>query len=267
MPSSLIFAALAVAWLVVLVPMVAKRRQEVVRLADSALAARVLRRPAPGKHGEEVSGMTDRTVPRERGAGETARPEPPERRFRPGRGGYDPDAAALAAQARYAYRQRAVAGLLIAAVGTALLAIFVSATSWWIHAGLDVLLIGYLAYLRRQVRIEEEVRRRRAARMAAARLRPSPPAEQDEAGIAAQDQAGIAKPTAPQPEAAEPLAAAEPAAPAARPAAEPAAPVSRPPAPPPVHPSAVAVDLDDEDPAFEELDPSFQPPYRRAVGE
>ena len=34
MPSSLIFAALAAAWLVVLVPMVAKRRQEVVRTAS-----------------------------------------------------------------------------------------------------------------------------------------------------------------------------------------------------------------------------------------
>src|SRR5262245_6164468 len=44
-PSSLIFAALAGAWLVVLVPMVAKRRREVVRTAESALAARVLRRP------------------------------------------------------------------------------------------------------------------------------------------------------------------------------------------------------------------------------
>jgi hypothetical protein len=29
----------------------------------------------------------------------------------------------------------------------------------------------------------------------------------------------------------------------------------------------VAVDLDDEDPAFDELDPAYEPPYRRAVGE
>ena len=44
MPSSLVFAALALAWLVILVPMVARRRREVVRTADSALAARVLDR-------------------------------------------------------------------------------------------------------------------------------------------------------------------------------------------------------------------------------
>src|SRR5262250_3002450 len=44
MPSSLVFAALALAWLVILVPMVARRRREVVRTADSALASRVLHR-------------------------------------------------------------------------------------------------------------------------------------------------------------------------------------------------------------------------------
>src|SRR5699024_10709866 len=43
MPSSLIIVALAAAWLVVLVPMVARRRQEVARPADSALSARVVR--------------------------------------------------------------------------------------------------------------------------------------------------------------------------------------------------------------------------------
>lgn len=44
MLSSLIFAALAAAWLVVLVPMFARRRQEVSKTTDSALAARVVRR-------------------------------------------------------------------------------------------------------------------------------------------------------------------------------------------------------------------------------
>ena len=43
MPSSLIIVALVVAWLLVLVPIVARRRQEVVRTADSTLAARVVR--------------------------------------------------------------------------------------------------------------------------------------------------------------------------------------------------------------------------------
>src|SRR4051794_14599551 len=43
MPSSVIIVALAAAWLVVLVPMVARRRQQGARTADSALAARVVR--------------------------------------------------------------------------------------------------------------------------------------------------------------------------------------------------------------------------------
>src|SRR5439155_22490949 len=43
MPSSLIIVGLVLAWLVVLVPMIVRKRQEVARTADSALAARVVR--------------------------------------------------------------------------------------------------------------------------------------------------------------------------------------------------------------------------------
>ncbi|MGH3827517.1 MAG: gephyrin-like molybdotransferase receptor GlpR, partial [Pseudonocardiaceae bacterium] len=85
MPSSLIFAALAVAWLVVLVPMIAKRRQEVVRTTESALASRVLPRPGPPRsapqHGQEMPMVSGRMAQRE--------PAPQERRYRSGRGGYD----------------------------------------------------------------------------------------------------------------------------------------------------------------------------------
>lgn len=243
MPSSLIFAALVAAWLVVLVPMIAKRRQEVVRTADSALASRVLRRPGPSHHGEEVL-MTERT----------AHPEPPpvtdpdadERRFRPGRGGYDPEAAALAARDRYAFRQRVVVGLILAAVSMMLLALAVSSTYWWAHAVFDVSLVGYLGYLRRQVRIEEEVRHRRAARLGA----PRRPAERVRHEEDLGDETG-------QRDEAEHRDEPPPAD----------VPVVRTVPPAVVHPRAVAVDLDDEDPAFDELDPSFQPPHRRAVGE
>lgn len=250
MPSSLIFAALAAAWLVVLVPMIAKRRQEVVRTADSALASRVIRRPEPSHHGEEVARMTERTArpaTREHDVASDAA----ERRFRPGRGGYDPEAAALAARARYAFRQRVVVGLLLAAVVTLVLALVVSTTYWWFHAAFDVAVVGYLGYLRRQVRIEEEVRRRRAARLGAPRRRPAEhaPREEDVGDEAeywderrATDDEADAPPPAPEP-------------------------VVRTVPPAVVHPRAVAVDLDDEDPAFDELDPSFEPPYRRAVGE
>ena len=54
MPSSVVFAALVLAWLVVLVPVVARRRQMVPRLAEADLSARVLRRTAGAPLIEEV---------------------------------------------------------------------------------------------------------------------------------------------------------------------------------------------------------------------
>jgi hypothetical protein len=231
-PSSLIFATLAAAWLVVLVPMVAKRRQEVVRTAESALASRVLRRPDPPraalKHGQEARMIDERIAQRE--------PTLDERRYRSGRGGYDPEAAAQLARAKYAFRQRVVLGLAVGAVAAVVLAYTVSSLLWWVHAALDLVLVGYLGYLRRQVRIEDEVRRRRAARLAGSRT--TLPAR-DVPDDVAQGEAESAQ------------------EPSTRPAAASSVP----------HHTAVALDLDDEDPMFDELQPAFQPPYRRAVGE
>src|SRR5918998_2144742 len=108
--------------------MVAKRRQEVLRTADSALASRVLRRPTPAParadHGEEMAVMTDRTTAPGSGPEDDLRDRP----FRPGRGGYDPEAAALAARAKYSFRQRVVIGLLAGAVASVVLALTMSAT-------------------------------------------------------------------------------------------------------------------------------------------
>jgi hypothetical protein len=262
MPSSLIFAALAVAWLVVLVPMFARRRQEVVRTADSTLTSRVLRRPEPSQHGEEAAAMTERTVGPEPQRG----PESDERRYRPGRGGYDPEAAALAARARYAFRQRVVVCLLLAAVATLVLALLISGTFWWVHAVLDLSLVGYLGYLRRQVRIEEEVRRRRAARLSS-RSRPAAPGDEarpvDEAWPGDEARPGAEHPDDSDRNADEPVQRCldEPDDRRIDESVVRAAP------PPVVHPTAVAVDPDDEDPAFDELSPTFEPSYRRAVGE
>lgn len=237
MPSSLIFAALAGAWLVVLVPMAAKRRQEVVRTAESALAARVLRRPNHSRsalqRGKEVQHMIgERIVQQDHPLDE--------RRYRPGRGGYDPEVAAQQARAKYVFRQRVVLGLALGAVATVVLACTVSSLLWWMHAALDVALVGYLGYLRRQVRIEEEVRQRRAARLVGSRPRPSvaDPHHDSSADVDRDRQ---------EPAQESPV----------RPAEE----LST------VHPSAVVLDFDDEDPIFDELQPAFEPPYRRAVGE
>ncbi|MGH3981618.1 MAG: divisome protein SepX/GlpR [Pseudonocardiaceae bacterium] len=235
MPSSLIFAALAAAWLIVLVPMVAKRRQEVVRTAEAALASRVLRRPdlprAALMHNREVFMIGERITERD--------PALNERRYRPGRGGYDPEVAAQVARAKYVFRQRVVVGLVVAAIATVVLALTVSSLLWWAHAALDVTVIGYLGYLRLQVQIEDEVRQRRAARLAGSR-----------AGVSARDVPEEAREDAAH-HTEEPIEE-----PPARSATSPAA-----------HPTAVALDLDDEDPMFDELKPSFEPRYRRAVGE
>lgn len=163
-----------------------------------------------------------------------------ERRYRPGRGGYDPELAAQVARAKYAFRQRVVLGLAVGAVAALVLAFTASSLLWWVHAMLAVAVAGYLGYLRRQVRIEEEVRQRRTARLAGSRASAPPPEIPYEVpvDVAHDEQEPVEEP---------PVRAAAPA--------------------PAVHTTAVALDLDDEDPMFEELKPTFEPRYRRAVGE
>lgn len=236
MPSSLIFAALAGAWLVVLVPMFAKRRQEVTHTAESVLESRVLRRPGPPRaafHHEQEVRMS---------GGQIAHREPvaDERRYRSGRGGYDPEVAAELARAKYVFRQRVVVGLVLGAVISVVLAFTVSSLWWWMHAAFDVAVSGYLGYLRRQVRIEEEVRERRAARLAGPRIRERATDSFHEGSVDdfPEDEQPVQEPQVPA--------------------------VMMPTAP---HSTAEALDSDDGDPVFDELRPSFEPPYRRAAGE
>ncbi|WP_406266300.1 hypothetical protein OH799_19980 [Nocardia sp. NBC_00881] len=84
---------------------------------------------------------------------------------RRGRGGFDPEADAIARAARYTFRQRAVLGLVLAAILCGALAVVFTPLLWWASGLATVVLVGYLAYLRKQVRMEEEIRRRRAARL------------------------------------------------------------------------------------------------------
>lgn len=229
MPSSLVFAALALAWIVVLVPMVARRRQEVRRTADSALAARVVRHGGCAQGArvrpEEVHDMAD------------ADDGYPERRYRPGRGGFDPYAAELAARAKYSFRQRVVLCLLLTAVATGLLAAFALPVVWWVHGGTDVILVSYLVYLRRQVRIEQEVRQRRLERARRTRR--------------AIESAPSRSSYPEQPE----------------PAPVPVQPQQRSPQRVTPPPGAAVVDLDDEDPHLYNLEGEPPTPYRRAAGE
>ncbi len=58
-PSSMIFASLVVLWLLILVPAVARHRQEVARPSVAALSGRVLAR-SPRRRGQEVDRMSER---------------------------------------------------------------------------------------------------------------------------------------------------------------------------------------------------------------
>jgi hypothetical protein len=166
-----------------------------------------------------------------------------QRPFRRGRGGFDPEAAALTARARYSFRQRVVVLMLMAAVISGLCAVTVSPMLWWVHAAIDIGLVGYLGYLRRQVRIEEEIRERRTARLASQRRAPvATRPEHDAHGPADEYEPDEVVEEAPQM-------------------------VQRRPLTRHVHPGTVVVDTDDEDPAFAELDEPGALPYRRAVGE
>jgi hypothetical protein len=297
MPSSLVVVALVLAWLVVLVPMIVRKRQEVAKTADSELAARVVRSgsseaeadtrddnefgmeeapmrdtdgidedfggeladpaDAADESSEDAAHDADRDARDEMSAGYYEEDLQYARRYRPGRGGFDPEAAAIIAKAKYAFRQRVVLAMLVGAIASAVVGAVAFPMAWWGHGAIDLLLVSYLVYLRRQVRIETEIRERRLARMqrvrqaraAAARRRPAEPSYEPEPAPEAYEE--------PFEEEYEPE---EAVGPRERVSDSPAA-------PPVVRAGAVVVDVDDEDPAFAELDEPGSLPYRRAVGE
>ncbi|MDV6014308.1 gephyrin-like molybdotransferase receptor GlpR [Haloechinothrix sp. LS1_15] len=298
MPSSLMIVALAAAWLVVLVPMIARKRQEISRTGEDELAARVVRSgsvrtddreesrmPEPAERtnrsdyhdGSDVerdadrepdvdhdrndrAGRNDRDgasgrLARQRDVGEVEQENEPSRgasRHRPGRGGFDPEAAELAARAKYAVRQRIVLTLLVTVLITALLAGFVYTGLWWANGAAIAGLAGYLVYLRRQVRIENEIRQRRMARMGTRRPRerntelafgdePDHADHERDAGEPEGLPARVRSARRPQPE------------------------VNR--QPEIDRTDAEVLDIDDSDPDFHELDKPSYPAYRKAVGE
>jgi hypothetical protein len=275
MPSSLVVVGLVVAWLVVLVPMIVRKRQEVAKTGDSELGARVLRSGEAGTGAEldtEEAAVHEDDDIREDFEEELvaqvteASEEVPDddadqadmnyydddypRRYRPGRGGFDPEAAAVIARARYGFRQRVVLLMIIGAILTGIGAGVFYAHLWWAHGAIDLVLVTYLGYLRRQVRIEDEIRERRLARMQRVRRAQA-----------------MARPRYVE----EPRTVEEYVEEIYHEDEEPAPRRERvldgPPAPITHHGSAILVDLDDEDPAFDDLDEPANHPYRRAVGE
>lgn len=121
--------------------------------------------------GDVVDTAPARIPPVRAGTRRAPAPEEPddEEEFVParrGRGGYDPEADAIARAARYTFRQRAVVALILGTVLCGGLAVAIGPLFWWGCGGALLSLVTYLGYLRKQVRIEQEIRRRRSARLA-----------------------------------------------------------------------------------------------------
>jgi hypothetical protein len=189
--------------------------------------------------------------------------------------------------------------LLVCALLTGIAAAAAFPVVWWAHGAIDLALVVYLVYLRRQVRLEAAIRERRAARMAGTRRtqaaddrdldewarrgrevtrRPSaeddadPEAEADEAEVAEvadtwvdeDDDAtrvrGVGEPVGLLPARRRGVAD-ENAEP------ESALPPLQPAPPPPLPPGTSLVVVDDDELDLHDLGTSVRAPHRSAVGE
>lgn len=79
---------------------------------------------------------------------------------------YESKAAVAAAERKYRFRSRMLSGMAVAILVTGVVAFTLASSMWWWFCGMvSATAVLYLAYLRRQTRIEEQLRRRRAQRM------------------------------------------------------------------------------------------------------
>ncbi len=79
---------------------------------------------------------------------------------------YETKGAVAAAERKYRFRSRMLSGMAVAILVTGVVAFSLASSMWWWFCGVvSTASVLYLAYLRRQTRIEEQLRRRRAQRM------------------------------------------------------------------------------------------------------
>lgn len=83
---------------------------------------------------------------------------------------YESKTAAAVSARKYKFRKRMLTLLAVAIVASAAAAYTVAPAAWWACGTIAAMTLLYLAYLRRQTRIEERLRRRRAQRVARSRL-------------------------------------------------------------------------------------------------
>ena len=83
---------------------------------------------------------------------------------------YESKTAAAVSERKYKFRKRMLTAMAVLLVGLTVAAFTVSPGLWWACGAVGAVTLIYLAYLRRQTRIEERLRRRRAQRIARSRL-------------------------------------------------------------------------------------------------
>ncbi|OBG17473.1 hypothetical protein A5765_06115 [Mycolicibacterium celeriflavum] len=83
---------------------------------------------------------------------------------------YESKTAAVVSERKYKFRKRMLTAMGVLLVGSAVAAYTVSPGLWWLCGAVGAVTVLYLGYLRRQTRIEERLRRRRAQRIARSRL-------------------------------------------------------------------------------------------------
>jgi hypothetical protein len=83
---------------------------------------------------------------------------------------YESKTAAVVRARKYKFRKRMLALMAVVLAASATTAFTVAPVVWWVCGSAAAVTLLYLAYLRRQTRIEERLRRRRLQRIARARL-------------------------------------------------------------------------------------------------
>lgn len=83
---------------------------------------------------------------------------------------YESKTSAAVSERKYKFRKRMLTALGVLLVASAAAAFTLSPSLWWLCGAIGGFTVMYLGYLRRQTRIEERLRRRRAQRIARSRL-------------------------------------------------------------------------------------------------
>jgi uncharacterized membrane protein len=83
---------------------------------------------------------------------------------------YESKTAAAVSVRKYKFRKRMLMVMAVLVIASVATAYTLTPIMWWASAVISAMTLLYLAYLRRQTRIEERLRRRRAQRIARSRL-------------------------------------------------------------------------------------------------